>query len=110
MASGHSGQHRDSQGLLLGRHALKLSRMSFPDDMDVARILALLPVRASRTMSAPEYAARVAEVCQLFDIDAVADEQGGLTYSGHGVEREDQPLLVAIRILVAERFGIPEAV
>lgn len=59
-------------------------------------------------MTATEYQFRVSEILRLFDIDAVGDETG-VYYGGKGVELEDQPLLWAIRTLVARRFDIPEA-
>ncbi|MCB5292951.1 hypothetical protein [Arthrobacter sp. SO3] len=58
-------------------------------------------------MTATEYRARVAEVLNLFGIEAVGDETG-IRYGGEGVELEDQPLEAAIRILIGKRFGIPE--
>ncbi|GAB2730064.1 hypothetical protein ACX801_24805 [Arthrobacter bambusae] len=76
---------------------------------EVARTLSTIPVRASRQMTATEYQFRVSEILRLFDIDAVADETG-VYYGGEGVELEDQPLVEAIRILLARRFGIPEAI
>lgn len=59
-------------------------------------------------MTATEYQIRVAEVLNLFDIEAVGDETG-VYYGDEGVELEDQPLLAAIRILLARRFGIAES-
>ena len=58
-------------------------------------------------MTVTEYQFRVAEVLGLFDIEAVGDETG-VYYGGEGVELEEQPLVDAIRILIARRFGIPE--
>ena len=58
-------------------------------------------------MTATEYQVRVAEVLNLFDIEAVADETG-VYYGGEGVALEDQPLLAAIRVLIGRRFGVPE--
>ena len=43
-------------------------------------------------MTATEYQFRVAAVLNLFDIEAVVDETGGIRYGGEGVELEDQPL------------------
>lgn len=77
-------------------------------DAEVARTLSAIPVRASRQMTATEYQVRVAEVLNLFDIEAVGDETG-IRYGGEGVELEDQPLEAAVRILIGRRFGIPEA-
>ena len=74
----------------------------------VARKLSTIPVRVSRQMTATEYQVRVAEVLNLFDIEAVGDETG-IRYGGEGVELEDQPLEAAVRILIGRRFGIPEA-
>ena len=68
-------------------------------DAEVARILSTIPVRASRQMTATEYQVRVAEVLNLFDIEAVGDETG-IRYGGEGVELEDQPLEAAVRILI----------
>jgi hypothetical protein len=82
--------------------------MSEPAGAEVARILDAIPVRASRQMTVTEYQFRVAEVLRLFDIEAVGDETG-VYYGGEGVEQEDQPLVEAIRILLARRFGIPES-
>lgn len=76
-------------------------------EAEVARTLSAIPVRASRQMTAIEYQFRVSEVLRLLDIDAVADERG-VYYGAEGVELEDQPLVWAIRILLARRFGIPE--
>lgn len=59
-------------------------------------------------MTATEYQFRVSEILNLFDIDTVADEKG-MHFGGEGVELEDQPLLWAIHVLVAKRFGIPES-
>lgn len=59
-------------------------------------------------MTATEFQIRVAEVLNLFDIEAVGDETG-VYYGDEGVELEDQPLLAAIRVLIGRRFGIPEA-
>jgi hypothetical protein len=59
-------------------------------------------------MTGTEYQFRVAEVLNLFDIEAVVDDTG-MHFGGEGVELEDQPLLWAVHILVARRFGIPEA-
>lgn len=73
----------------------------------VARTLSTIPVGVSRQMTATEYQVRVAEVLNLFDIEAVGDETG-IRYGGEGVELEDQPLEAAIRILIGKRFGIPE--
>lgn len=77
-------------------------------DAEVARTLSTIPVRASRQMTATEYQIRVAEVLNLFDIEAVGDETG-VYYGEEGVALEDQPLLAAIRVLIGRRFGIPEA-
>ncbi|WP_404497662.1 hypothetical protein [Arthrobacter sp. GAS37] len=60
-------------------------------------------------MTATEYQLRVAEVLNLFDIEAVGDETG-VYYGDEGVALEDQPLLAAIRILIGRRFDIPEAI
>jgi hypothetical protein len=76
---------------------------------EVARTLSTIPVRASRQMTAIEYQFRVSEILRIFDVDAVADEKG-VYFGGEGVELEDQPLVWAIRILLARRFGIPEAI
>lgn len=73
----------------------------------VARTLSTIAVGVSRQMTAAEYQVRVAEVLNLFDIEAVGDETG-IRYGGEGVELEDQPLEAAIRILIGKRFGIPE--
>ncbi|MDQ4501466.1 hypothetical protein [Sinomonas sp. ASV322] len=51
----------------------------------------------------------MSEILRLFDVDAVGDETG-VYYGDNGVELEDQPLVDAIRVLVARRFGIPEAI
>ena len=77
-------------------------------DAGVARTLSAIPVRASRHMTSTEYQVRVAEVLNLFDIEAVGDEMG-IRYGDEGVELEDQPLEAAVRILIGKRFGIPEA-
>ena len=77
-------------------------------DAVVARALCTIPVRVSRQMTATEYQIRVAEVLNLFDIEAVGDETG-IRYGDEGVELEDQPLEAAVRILIGRRFGIPEA-
>jgi hypothetical protein len=74
----------------------------------VARTLSTIPVRASRQMTATEYQVRVAEVLNLFDIEAVGDETG-VHYGDEGVEQEDQPLEAAVRQLIGRRFGVPEA-
>ncbi|WP_138419176.1 hypothetical protein [Sinomonas gamaensis] len=76
---------------------------------EVERKLSTIPVRASRQMTSTEYQFRVAEITRLFDIDAVGSETG-VVYGDKGVELEDQPLLWAVRVLVARRFGIPEAI
>ncbi|MBB6406880.1 hypothetical protein [Arthrobacter sp. AZCC_0090] len=76
---------------------------------EVARALSTIPVRASRQMISTEYQFHVSEILRLFDIDAVGSEKG-VIYGDKGVELEDQPLLWAIRVLVARRFGIPEAI
>ncbi len=81
--------------------------MSEPAGAEVARALDAIPVRASRQMTVTEYQLRVAEVLRLFDIEAVGDETG-VYYGGEGVELEEQPLVDAVRILIARRFGIPE--
>lgn len=60
-------------------------------------------------MTSTEYQFRVSEVLRLFDVDAVADETG-VYFEGGGVELEDQPLVWAIRVLVARRFGVPEEI
>jgi hypothetical protein len=78
-------------------------------DAEVALTLSAIPVRASRQMTTTEYQLRVAEVLNLFDIEAVGDETG-VYYGDEGVALEDQPLLAAIRILVGRRFDIPEAI
>ena len=77
-------------------------------DAEVARTLSTIPVRASRQMTATEYQVRVAEVLNLFDIEAVGDETG-VYYGDEGVELEDQPLEAAVRILIGRRFGVPES-
>lgn len=77
-------------------------------DAVVARTLSAIPVRASRQMTHTEYQVRVAEVLNLFDIEATGDETG-IRYGDEGVELEDQPLEAAVRILIGRRFGIPEA-
>lgn len=77
-------------------------------DTEVARTLSTISVRASRQMTATEYQVRMAEVLNLFDIEAVGDETG-VYYGDKGVELEDQPLEAAVRILIGTRFGIPEA-
>ena len=59
-------------------------------------------------MTGTEYQVRVAEVLNLFDIEAVGDETG-VRYGDEGVELEDQPLEAAVRILIGRRFGIPES-
>jgi hypothetical protein len=59
-------------------------------------------------MTATEYQVRVAEVLNLFDIEAVGDETG-IRYGDEGVALEDQPLEAAVRILIGKRFGMPEA-
>mgnify|MGYP000220798894 CR=1 FL=1 len=76
-------------------------------DAEVARTLSTIPVRASRQLTGTEYHVRVAEVLNLFDIEAVGDETG-IRYGGEGVELEDQPLEAAVRILIGRRFGVPE--
>ena len=93
-----------------GQHQNPVTRralMTESVDAEVARTLSTIPVRASRQMTATEYQFRVAEVLNLFDIEAVGDETG-VYYGGEGVELEDQPLVAAIRILIGRRFGIPE--
>lgn len=82
--------------------------MSESAGAEVARILSAIPVRVSREMTVTEYQFRVAEVLRLFDIDAMGDETG-VYYGAEGVELEDQPLVEALRILLARRFGIPES-
>ena len=77
-------------------------------DAKVARQLNTIPVRVPRQMTPTEYQVRVAEVLNLFDIEAVGDETG-VYYGDEGVELEDQPLVGAIHILLARRFGIPES-
>ena len=77
-------------------------------DAKVARKLSTIPIRVSRQMTPTEYQVRVAEVLNLFDIEAVGDETG-IRYGGEGVALEDQPLEAAVRILIGRRFGIPEA-
>jgi len=74
-----------------------------------SRALSAIPVRASRQMTPIESRFRIAEVFNLFDIEAVADETGGIRYRDEGVVLEDQPLEAAVRILLGRRFGIPEA-
>jgi hypothetical protein len=74
----------------------------------VARTLSSIPVRASRNMTDIEYQVRVAEVLNLFDIEAVGDETG-IRYGDEGVELEDQPLEAAVRILIGKRFGMTES-
>jgi len=59
-------------------------------------------------MTSTEYQFRVSEILRLLDIPAVGDETG-VYYGNGGVELEDQPLVWAVRILVARRFGVPEA-
>ena len=76
-------------------------------DAKVARKLSTIPVRVSRQMTATDYQVRVAEVLNLFDIEAVGDETG-VHYEGEGVALEDQPLLAAIRVLIGRRFGVPD--
>lgn len=73
----------------------------------VARKLSTIPVRVSRQMTPTEYQVRVAQVLNLFDIEAVGDETG-VRYGGEGVALEDQPLLKAIRVLIGRRFGVPD--
>jgi hypothetical protein len=73
----------------------------------VARKLSTIPVRVARQMTPTEYQARVAEVLNLFDIEAAGDETG-VRYGAEGIAREDQPLLAAIRVLVGRRFGVPD--
>ncbi|BCW71866.1 hypothetical protein [Arthrobacter sp. NicSoilB8] len=93
--------------LVQGRPSCKSAPM-IESDAEVARTLSTIPVRASRQMTGTEYQVRVAEVLNLFDIEAVGDETG-IRYGGEGVELEDQPLEAAVRILIGRRFGIPEA-
>jgi len=50
-------------------------------DAVVASILSAIPLRASRQMTATEYQVRVAEVLNLFDVEAVGDETG-IRYGG----------------------------
>ena len=76
-------------------------------DAKVARKLSTIPIRVSRQMTPTEYQVRVAEVLNLFDIEAVGDETG-VHYGGEGVALEDQPLLAAIRVLIGRRFGVPD--
>ena len=76
-------------------------------DAEVWRKLSTIPVRVYRQMTPTEYQVRVAEVLNLFDIEAVGDETG-VHYGGEGVALEDQPLLAAIRILIGRRFGVPD--
>ncbi|MCI9870444.1 hypothetical protein [Arthrobacter humicola] len=52
-------------------------------DAVVASILSAIPLRASRQMTATEYQVRVAEVLNLFDVEAVGDETG-IRYGGEG--------------------------
>lgn len=78
-------------------------------DAEVARALSAIPVRVSRQMTPIESRFRVAEVLNLFDIEAVADGTGGIRYGDEGVALEDQPLEAAVRILIGRRFGVPEA-
>ena len=73
----------------------------------VARKLSTIPVRVSRQMTPTDYEVRVAEVLNLFDLEAVADETG-VRYGGEGIALEDQPLLAAIRVLIGRRFGVPD--
>lgn len=93
-----------------GHHHNQLTRrapMTESVDAEVARKLSTIPVRVSRQMTPVEYQFRVSEILRLSDIDAVADETGGVYYGDEGVELEDQPLLAAIRVLIGRRFGIP---
>ncbi|MGO4493024.1 hypothetical protein AB4Y86_13190 [Arthrobacter sp. 2YAF22_2] len=76
-------------------------------DAEVARTLSRIPVRVPRQMTPTEYQVRVAEVLNLFDIEAVGDVTG-VHYGGDGVALEDQPLLAAIRVLIGRRFGVPD--
>src|SRR6478735_4014853 len=78
-------------------------------DAEVARALSTIPIRASRQMTTTEYLVRVAEVLNLFDIEALGDETG-IRYGDEGVELEDQPLEAAVRLLIGRRFGMPEAI
>ena len=77
--------------LVQGRQSCQSAPM-IESDAVVARALSKIPVRASRQMTATEHQFRVAAVLNLFDIEAVVDEMGGIRYGGEGVELEDQPL------------------
>jgi hypothetical protein len=86
-----------------------MARMSESIRAEVERTLSAIPVRAAHQIATTEYQMRVGEILNLLDIDTVVDEKG-MHFGGEGVELEDQPLLWAIDILVARRFGIPEAI
>lgn len=58
-------------------------------------------------MSGHDYQRRVADVLNLLDIKVEVDDTG-MHFGGEGVELDDQPLLWAIHILVAKRYGISE--
>jgi hypothetical protein len=79
----------------------------YPDAIVTSRIMDAIPVEPSQTVAAHEYASRLVQILRLVDIDAEADERGGIEFGGRGVGLEDQPLVAALESLVSRRFDQP---
>jgi hypothetical protein len=76
-----------------------------PDSFLTEKIMETIPVRPLEDpVGWPEYASRLAQIYRLLDIDAVADERGGIEFVGGGVGLEDQPLVGALQSLVMRRL------
>ncbi len=78
--------------------------MSFPDQFDVEKIMAILPVEVTdEPLSEFEFYSRLAQICRLFGIEATGDEKG-IRYGTRGLHPADQPLAFAISALMERRF------
>jgi hypothetical protein len=79
--------------------------MEIPDDFEVRRILEDIPVDSIRTADFAEYRERLMRVSREFDVFLIADDDGGFSFEGEGLQEEDQPLFAAISVLLARRLG-----
>jgi hypothetical protein len=78
--------------------------MSFPDQFDVEKIIAIIPVEVTEErLSDVEFYSRVAQICKLFDIEATGEENG-IRYGPRGLWPADDPLAHAILALMERRF------
>lgn len=68
-----------------------------------------IPIRASKTLPVEEFERRLVEIYRLLDVEADVTPPGGMLFgAGEGAHEEDEGLIVALRLITARRFGLPE--